>query len=138
MKSERPKCSILIDNGNREVLMQLRDDNPDIIFPNCLTTFGGAIEENETPREAMMREMLEETGYKLKKFQYWKTITYNGYDIHVFYTIDKDLKLEDLTIMEGQKGVWVSKDNIDTLPYKFGFNFKKLVLEYFALKQVLT
>ena len=131
MHKEKSKCSILIENSAGEVLMQLRDNKPHLKFPNCLSTFGGAIEKGETPRNAIIREVREELGYDLKDFIHWKTVTYDGYDIYVFYTIDENFRLEDFKIMEGQKGVWVSKENIDTLPYEFGFDFKKLLIDYF-------
>jgi 8-oxo-dGTP diphosphatase len=44
------------------VLLQLRDDRPDVAAPNCWSTVGGHIEPGETPPEAAAREMEEETG----------------------------------------------------------------------------
>jgi 8-oxo-dGTP pyrophosphatase MutT (NUDIX family) len=131
MMIKKDKCSLLLENGSHEVLMQLRDNVPDIASPDCLSTFGGAIESGETPEQAMIREMYEETRYKLKDFSYECAIRYDGYNIYLFRKVDKSLKLEDLQVVEGQKGVWVSKDNIDKLPYKFGFCFRKVLLEYF-------
>lgn len=47
------------------VLLQLRDDKPGIYYPGLWSIPGGAVEANETPVQAAMRELEEETGYKL-------------------------------------------------------------------------
>ena len=49
MIRNRPQCSLILENAKGEVLMQLRDNKPSIPYPNCLGTFGGQIEEGETP-----------------------------------------------------------------------------------------
>jgi 8-oxo-dGTP diphosphatase len=45
-------------NPQGKILLQQRDDRPDLRYPGCWTTFGGAIEDGETPIEAMRRELL--------------------------------------------------------------------------------
>lgn len=45
--------------GHKYVL-QLRDDKPDIASPNLWGVFGGEREPNETPTQAMQRELEEE------------------------------------------------------------------------------
>lgn len=44
------------------VLLQLRDERPDIHHPGMITTFGGAAEPGETPIACALRELREETG----------------------------------------------------------------------------
>lgn len=51
-------CIIAEDNGS--LLLQLRDDSPAIFFPNRWGFFGGAIEQGETPKDAVAREVEEE------------------------------------------------------------------------------
>jgi 8-oxo-dGTP pyrophosphatase MutT (NUDIX family) len=128
---KKDTCSLLLENGNKEVLMQLRDNKLSISFPNCISTFGGAIEDGETPEEAMIREVFEELEYVLKDFQPEKIVSYNGYNIHFFRKVDENLQFEDLKLHEGQKIVLVSKENIDNLPYEFAFGFKEILEEYF-------
>jgi len=48
--------------ADRRVLLLLRDDNPEIRDPNCWQLPGGGVEENETPDEAIKRELQEEIG----------------------------------------------------------------------------
>ena len=51
-------CIIATDDGS--LLLQLRDDSPAIFFPNHWGFFGGAIEQGETPKDAVAREVEEE------------------------------------------------------------------------------
>jgi 8-oxo-dGTP pyrophosphatase MutT (NUDIX family) len=41
-------------------LMQLRDSNPDIFYPDHWGCFGGAVDAGETPADALVRELTEE------------------------------------------------------------------------------
>jgi len=52
-------AAILVHEDGR-ILMQLRDDRPDIWYPNHWGLFGGAVEEGESPEEALCRELYEE------------------------------------------------------------------------------
>ncbi len=44
------------------LLLQLRDDKPDIHYPGMITAFGGAADPGETPEACALRELAEETG----------------------------------------------------------------------------
>jgi mutator protein MutT len=52
-------AAILLHEDGR-ILMQLRDDRPDIWYPNHWGLFGGGVEEGESPEEALCRELYEE------------------------------------------------------------------------------
>jgi 8-oxo-dGTP diphosphatase len=55
-----PVVSAILANGKGKVLMQLRDDRPDLEYPAHWTLPGGYVEEDETPGEAIRRELREE------------------------------------------------------------------------------
>ena len=50
----------IIVNQHDRILLQLRDDNPGIFFPNHWGLFGGALERRESLKEAIVRELREE------------------------------------------------------------------------------
>ncbi len=48
-----------------KVLLQHRDDRPDIVYPGAWAFFGGHLEPGETPEEGAKREILEELELEL-------------------------------------------------------------------------
>lgn len=55
-------AGILILNSNNNVLLLLRDDKIGIPFPNMWDIPGGEVEKDETPEQAIRREINEEFG----------------------------------------------------------------------------
>mgnify|MGYP001168189481 FL=1 len=55
--------SIFLQSNDDSYLLQLRDNNPTIVYPGCWGLFGGSIEVGESPREAIARELQEEIHY---------------------------------------------------------------------------
>ena len=68
---------VLIFNENNQLLLQLRNDN------KCWGLAGGAMELGETLEEVAEREMLEETGLKPLKLDFYKT--FSGQDFYYKY-----------------------------------------------------
>jgi 8-oxo-dGTP pyrophosphatase MutT (NUDIX family) len=52
----------LLQLANGRYVMQLRDSNPDIFYPDHWGCFGGAVEPDEEPIDALVRELGEELG----------------------------------------------------------------------------
>jgi 8-oxo-dGTP pyrophosphatase MutT (NUDIX family) len=103
MKKIRPQCGLIIENAKGEILLQLRDDKPGLEYPNCWGTFGGQIEEGETPQEALIREIKEELDYDMENPELYRVYSFDGYDIYMFSTIDKKTTLDDFIVQEGQR-----------------------------------
>ncbi len=59
-------ASIFLLTKDRRLVLQLRDDKPDIENPGRITSFGGSAEPGETPVECALRELAEETGIRAK------------------------------------------------------------------------
>lgn len=90
---KRKGSSILFINDRRQVLLFLRDDNPDIAYPDMWDVPGGHVERDETPEKCIVREMKEEMGMDLKGFLLFCT---REFDDRIEYTYWKkeNLKLE--------------------------------------------
>lgn len=78
---------------------------------------GGKLEENESPEECMLREVFEETGSKLKKWDYRGIVTFvsdlwEGEFMHLFTA-----KAESFDITECTEGelLWIDEDKIESL-----------------------
>lgn len=109
---------ILFDNKSKKFLLQLRDNSPSISYPNTWTLFGGRIEKNETPEEAIKRELKEEiSGLKIGSIK--KLFTKNRYqdglkvEDNIFYAeIVSDLS--NTNLLEGQKMRLFSKIELNS------------------------
>ncbi|MFT4310207.1 MAG: NUDIX domain-containing protein [Candidatus Woesearchaeota archaeon] len=109
--------SLLIVNNNQEVLLQMRDNIPHILFPNMFSTFGGRIEQGETPQQAILREIEEELALCIQEPELYKVLHYNMHDIHFtdyIFVLYEHLSI--LKVYEGQYAQYVSKQEIGTLP----------------------
>lgn len=64
---------MLLRKKDGALLLQHRDNKKKIRYPNIWGTPGGHLMPNETYINCIKREMIEETGYKLKNVKYFKT-----------------------------------------------------------------
>ncbi len=128
---DRNQCGLLIENGEGKVLLQLRDDSPDIPYPGCWGTFGGQIEGDETPEEGIRREIREELEYDLSDPEYFGNFPFDGYNIYMYRMIDRDLTLDDLTVREGQGGRFFSLAELEAVDC--AANCREIVTAYFGM-----
>jgi 8-oxo-dGTP diphosphatase len=63
-------AQFLLFDRNQNLLVFLRDDKPDIPFPNHWDFFGGHIEAGESPEQALVREVKEELGLDLRHWEF--------------------------------------------------------------------
>lgn len=98
--------ALLFDPHGR-LLVYLRDNRPDIPFPNHWDFFGGHVEEGETPDEALVREVKEELGIELRHwnfFRRYECIEGDAYpNVKYLYWARIDKTAEELTLYEGQR-----------------------------------
>ncbi len=123
-------------NSEGKILLQQRDDRPDLSFPGCWTTFGGKVEDGETPNEAMRRELLEEIELELP-LKLWKVEDYpmerNGQKIVVesfIYVGRIDRAASEIMLNEGQALGYFALNDLEGL--KIGFDFERVFREVFA------
>ena len=107
-------------NARGDILLQLRDDRPDLRVPNTWSTLGGAIEAGETPAQAAARELLEECGRVAGHLvtlppavRVWPE---DGmpFRVHYFAT-SVDWSPDDIILGEGQAMAWFAPDAMPSL-----------------------
>jgi len=100
-------------------LLQLRDNKPDISYPNNWAFFGGGVDYGENHQEALKRELVEELGWYPNKINYltqYKNKEVNCNITH--YLIHYNLDSSKLCLREGQDMNWFTYDEIITLTNK--------------------
>ena len=127
----RSCVAIIIENAKGEILLLLRDDKPNISFPNYWTLVGGKVENDETPEMAAHRELLEEIGVDID-LTFWKRYDRQHpkaiINQHI-YLGKIDIPCESLTLGGGQDVRFFNFHEIKDLG--IGFEFDILLLEYF-------
>jgi len=102
-------AAILLTEDGRYV-MQLRDDKPDIWYPNHWGCFGGAVEAGESPEQALERELSEEIELPPRMGTYFTRFDFDMkvlglqsyYRIYYLLTLSAG-ELERLRIHEGRE-----------------------------------
>jgi 8-oxo-dGTP diphosphatase len=126
---------IIFQNPEGKFLVYLRDNNPDIPFPNTWDLIGGHIEPGEIPLVALVREVKEEIGYDLKHSKYWNEYICLSGDIspnikYIYHGII-DLPLNSLNLSEGQELRYVTVEEIENMKFA---NVIKIILKEFIRK----
>lgn len=129
MSKYKPQCGLILEDKEGKILLQLRDNKAEIPYPNMWGTFGGQIEDGETPIESIKREIKEELYYDLIKPEYFGNFPFENYNIHMFRKIDLKININDLVVEEGQKGEFLSLGEIRKI--KCAFNCREIVESYF-------
>lgn len=121
-------AGILMLNSNNELLMLLRDNIPDIPFPNMWDIPGGRVEPGEIPEETVKREMMEEMELKLEKISLFKVYETDDLIDNVFWT-RIDLIPEEIGLQEGQKISYFSHTELSDM--KLAFNYNSVIEEFY-------
>jgi 8-oxo-dGTP diphosphatase len=94
------EVAICILHQADKFLMQLRDNDPKILYPGYWGLFGGHIEPGETPEIAVVREVQEEIGYTLPIVQKFDCYSDEKVIRHVFHA-PLTVGLAQLILSEG-------------------------------------
>jgi 8-oxo-dGTP diphosphatase len=122
-------------NSDGQILLQLRDDRPDLNYPNCWTTLGGAVEAGETFDQAIRRELLEEIEIDLPvnlwKIQRYETeIKGQKYSVEAYVYVGRiDLPVSEIKLNEGQALGYFGEEDLGSL--QIGFGYEVLFREFF-------
>jgi 8-oxo-dGTP diphosphatase len=127
-------AAIILKNDKGEFLLALRDNKPGIPFPLHWDLIGGHVEEGETPEEALIREVKEELDIDLKEYAFFRKyecLTGDAYEnIKYIYTGKINLPIEEITLLEGERAEFFSKDEIPDI--KFANIIKTIMLDYIS------
>ena len=121
-------------NAQGQVLLQQRDDSPDVAFAGCWTLPGGKVEDDETPVDAIKRELVEEIGFETS-LDLWRVYERpGGFEsitvVQYVYTGQIDVPISGLAVSEGQALRSCTVDEIGQLSIAYGFD--SLLREYLA------
>jgi 8-oxo-dGTP diphosphatase len=118
-------AQVLLFDRDRKLLIYLRDDKPDIPFPNCWDFFGGHVEEGETPEQALVREIKEELGISLSNWKFFRRYDCADGDaypnIKYIYRANIDKQAAELALAEGQRLTSI------TIEERFDFSFANIL-----------
>ena len=127
-------AAIILKNDKGEFLLALRDNKPGIPFPLHWDLIGGHVEEGETPEEALVREVKEELDIDLKEYLFYRKyecLTNDAYEnIKYIYTGKINLPIEEITLLEGERAQYFSKEEIPDI--KFANIIKTIMLDYIS------
>ena len=127
-------AAIILENDKGEILLYLRDNKPDIPFPNHWDLIGGHVEEGETPEEALLREVKEELDINLTDYTFYKKyecLTGDAYEnIKYIYSGKINLPIEEVTLLEGVRPQYFSKAEIPNV--RFANILKSIVMDYIS------
>jgi 8-oxo-dGTP diphosphatase len=118
---KRSGTSIIFFNSRNQVLLVLRDDKPEIPYPNTWDLPGGHVEENETPEECIRREMLEEIETDVNECRRYAVYDFPDRMEYIFF-MEFDAEPGSITLHEGQMLCWYSADELDGLTLAYGFD----------------
>jgi 8-oxo-dGTP pyrophosphatase MutT (NUDIX family) len=130
---------ILVDRQGR-VLMQLRDDDPAIMFPGHWGLTGGAAHKDETPEQCARREVEEETGIALERFEPFKAYYFTetagrssrakaDYELYLFHA-PCETPLSEMICGEGRELRFFAPDETDDLA--IAYNHREVLDDFFA------
>lgn len=127
-------ASILFVNPSREILLLLRDDRPDLLFPNKWDVPGGHVEADESPEACIIREMREEIEMELQHPELFHVYDMEDRVESVFWQ-QADLDAAALKVNEGQRLQWFTEESVRDMPDEdIAFHFKGILLDFYQEK----
>lgn len=132
MSTQIAVAALLVDPDER-ILYQLRDDDPAIFQPNLWGLIGGAIEEGESPEDALYRELEEEIEYSPNNLTFFRYYNLPGKKGYIFVSRVNFSDPSILKLHEGQEVKFFSKDEVNSLckNWKAASEIKRIISDYY-------
>ena len=94
-------------SGGNVVFLQKRSTDA-LRFPDFFGFFGGGIDGDETPGQALVREIREELNYTTKEITYLGV--YRDGSLHAYVHLAPENFEQHITVLEGDYGAWFTKE----------------------------
>ena len=110
--------TIYLFDKNNQVLLQLRDNKPNITYPNVWGPVGGHCNNGETPHDCALREFKEETGYECDKINWVGNFIfpYKNNSDHIVSTFWSTYdNLQKIRCYEGQEITFVKIKDLNNI-----------------------
>lgn len=91
---------LIVDDAGR-FLLQHRDDKPGIVNPGKWGSFGGVLEDYETPEEGFVRELEEELAWRPRRVDFVRAVHRDDHLVYVF-AARLDVPMTSLVLGEGE------------------------------------
>lgn len=129
---QRNIAIIILYDSDKKILLQHRDKDAKRL-PDYWAFFGGGLENDETPEEAMRREALEELNYVVKKPRLVMKQQFKGkrHEGTKYIYVEKCDNKEMLKLQEGQNWGWFTIPKTKNLKI---VDHDREVLDYIADK----
>jgi 8-oxo-dGTP diphosphatase len=127
-------AGIILVNPKGEILLQLRDDSPHVMFPGFWGITGGGGEDGEAPETTARREVLEETGLVLGDITPFKVYHLGGApaearrEVHIFHAPIATGADELSPGEEGRALRFFSPAELDGLP--LAYNHREVLADF--------
>ena len=96
-------------NSDGKIVVFLQKRSKDALrLPRHFGFFGGGIDGNETPEEALIREIREELSYNADGSEYLGVFRENS--LHAYYDEAPSDFEERIVVQEGEYGKWFTKE----------------------------
>ena len=112
-----PVSTLILYTPDRKILLQHRDSKT-LRSPNTWGIFGGGIEDGETPKEALKREIMEEIEYQVREPELILTELHqiDGEAMTEYLFAEEYDGLQPIVLHEGQGFGWFMVEEALALP----------------------
>jgi ADP-ribose pyrophosphatase YjhB (NUDIX family) len=128
-------ASVILLTPDDDIVLQLRDDNPEIVDPNCLSLFAGMLRAGEEPASGARRCIRDETELVLGEleffFTYETTVERHGRISKSHSFIARNINVEEVKVHQGQGFALIHNEG-DLDNFEFALISKDILQRYFS------